>query len=56
MVAIRTFKNRWHRIMKRIGMEDRYAESGKPDELYDKYGLSAKHVTEKVKKFVKDKK
>ncbi|MCK4860067.1 MAG: transketolase family protein [Candidatus Omnitrophica bacterium] len=43
-------------IMKRIGMEDRYAESGKPAELYDKYGLSAKCVAEKVKKFVKDKK
>ena len=43
-------------IMKRIGMEDKYGESGKPAELYDKYGLSAEHVAEKVKKFIKDKK
>ena len=43
-------------IMKRIGMEDRYGESGKPDELYDKYGLSAKHIAEKVREVVKRKK
>jgi len=43
-------------IMKRIGMEDKYGESGKPAELYEKYGLSANHVAEKVKKVVKGKK
>ncbi len=43
-------------IIKRIGLEDKYGESGKPAELYDKYGLSAKHVAEKVKRFFKDKK
>lgn len=43
-------------IMKRIGVEDKYGESGKPAELYDKYGLSAKHVAEKVKEVVKKKK
>jgi|TARA_B100001964_G_scaffold245174_1_gene330467 transketolase len=43
-------------IMKRIGVEDRYGESGKYAELYDKYGLSAKHVAEKVKKIIKQKK
>jgi len=43
-------------IMKRIGVEDRYGESGKPDELYDKYGLSAKHIVEKVKRVIKKKK
>ena len=37
--------------LKRIGMEDKYGESGKPAELYEKYGLSAKHVAEKVKNF-----
>ena len=42
--------------MKRIGVEDKYGESGKPDELYDKYGLSAKHVAEKVKTTIKKKK
>jgi transketolase len=43
-------------IMKRIGVEDMYAESGKPDELYDKYGLSAKHIAEKVKAIIIKKK
>ena len=43
-------------IMKRIGVEDRYGESGKPAELYDKYGLSAKHIVEKVRKVIKKKK
>ncbi|MAE42276.1 transketolase [Candidatus Woesearchaeota archaeon] len=42
-------------LMKRIGMEDRYGESGKPAELYEKYGLSANKVAEKVKAFVKKK-
>ena len=42
-------------IMKRIGMEDEYGESGKPAELYDKYGLSAKHVASKVMQVIKKK-
>lgn len=43
-------------IIKRIGLEDKYGESGKPDELYEKYGLSAKHVAEKVRQVFKKKK
>lgn len=43
-------------LMKRIGMEDRYGESGKPAELYEKYGLSARHVAIKVKETIKKKK
>ena len=43
-------------VIKRIGFEDKYGESGKPDELYDKYGLSARHVAEKVREIVKRKK
>lgn len=43
-------------IMKRIGMEDKYGESGKPAELYDKYGLSARHVASKVMQVIKKKK
>ena len=42
-------------MMKRIGLQDRYAESGKPDELYKKYGLDAESVAEEVMKFVKKK-
>lgn len=30
--------------MKMIGMQDRFGESGKPEELMEKYGLTAKHI------------
>lgn len=30
--------------IKRIGMQDRFGESGKPDELLEKFGLTAKHI------------
>ena len=43
-------------IMLRIGVDDRYGESGKPAELYEKYGLSARHVAIKVKETIKKKK
>ena len=42
-------------IMKRIGLQDKYAESGKPDELYKKYGLDASSIAEEVMKFVNKK-
>lgn len=42
-------------IMKRIGLQDTYAESGKPDELYKKYGLNAESIAEEVIKFVRKK-
>jgi transketolase len=31
--------------LKRVGVADRFGESGKPDELLDKFGLNAKHIT-----------
>jgi len=40
--------------LKRIGVEDRFGESGEADELLDKYGLKAKHIVEKAKEFLKD--
>ncbi|MBI2652681.1 transketolase family protein [Candidatus Woesearchaeota archaeon] len=42
-------------IMKRIGLQDRYAESGKPEELYKKYGLDAESIAEEVMKIVNKK-
>jgi transketolase len=39
--------------IKMIGMEDKFGESGKDYELYDKFGLSAKHIVRKVKSFCK---
>ena len=44
------------RLIKRIGMQDKYGESGKPDELYKKYGLDAESIAEEVMKFVNKKK
>jgi len=41
--------------LKRIGMQDRYGESGKPAELYEKYGLSASNIAKEAKKFIKNK-
>lgn len=38
--------------MKMIGLQDKYAESGKPDELYRKYGLDAESIAEEVMKLV----
>jgi transketolase len=31
-------------LMKRLGIRDRYGESGKPDELLHHFGLTAKHI------------
>jgi transketolase len=30
--------------IKRLGIMDTFAESGEPDELFDKYGISARHI------------
>ena len=43
-------------LMKRIGLQDKYAESGKPDELYKKYGLDSESIAEEVMKIVSKKK
>lgn len=37
----------------RIGIKDKFGESGKPKELYEKYGLNAENVYKKIKKFIK---
>jgi transketolase len=41
--------------LKRIGLQDKYAESGKPDELYKKYGLDAESIAEEIMKVVNKK-
>ncbi len=35
--------------IKRIGVNDKFGESGKPDELYKKFGLTAEHIIKAVK-------
>ncbi len=43
-------------IMKRIGLNDKYGESGKPAELYDKYGLSSNSIAGEAKNLLENKK
>lgn len=38
--------------MLRVGMEDRFGESGQPDELMKHFGLAATDITKRVKKFL----
>jgi transketolase len=38
--------------IKRIGLEDRFGESGDPYELLDFFGLTGEHIANKVEKFV----
>ena len=39
-------------LLKRIGVEDCFVESATPDELIDKYGLSAPKIVEAVERFI----
>ena len=38
--------------MARVGVEDKFGESGLPDELLEKYGLTAANIAEKAKAVV----
>lgn len=40
-------------IVKKVGMNDCFGESGTPNELLEKYGLTAKNIVEKVKESLK---
>jgi len=39
----------------RIGMQDRFGESGAPLELFDYFGMTGEHIAKKVEDFVRDK-
>jgi len=43
-------------IMKLIGINDRFGESGEPNELLDKFGLRSKNIIKAVKEVIKLKK
>lgn len=45
----------WPVPIEYIGMPNSFGESGKPDELLEKYGMKAKHIIEAVKKVIKRK-
>jgi transketolase len=38
---------------KRMGVQDMFCESGEPEELFEKYGLSTSHIVKNVKKLLK---
>jgi transketolase len=38
----------------RIGMQDRFGESGEPMELFDYFGLTGEHIAKKVEDFVRN--
>jgi transketolase len=42
--------------VKRLGIQDRFGESGKPDELLDYFGLNAPHIAQAVRDFIRFKK
>lgn len=48
--AISEFLSEHHPVyIARIGITDRFGQSGKMQELYEEYGLTAKHIAEKIK-------
>lgn len=52
--AVAEFLSEHHPVrIGRVGVEDRFGQSGKPSELYEEYGLTAKHIVEKVKSVIR---
>jgi transketolase len=48
--AVAEFLSEHHPIrIGRIGIEDRFGQSGKMQELYEEYSLTAKHIAEKIR-------
>ena len=48
--AIAEYLSEHHPIrIGRVGVEDRSGQSGKVQELYEEYGLTAKHIAAKVR-------
>lgn len=42
--------------MQRVGIRDTFGESGRPQELLEKYGLTARHIVEAVERTLREKK
>lgn len=40
--------------LKRLGMQDRFGESGKPDELFDYFGLTAEKMAQQITEFIQN--
>lgn len=51
--AISEFLSQTHTVpIKIIGIQDSFGESGKPEELLEKYGLSSNHIIMEVRNFI----
>ena len=50
--VLETLEEKRDVFVKRIGIQDCFGESGLPEELFEKYSLSATKITEKVKKYI----
>lgn len=50
--VLETLEEKRDVFAKRIGIQDCFGESGLPEELFEKYGLSAAKIAEKVKKYL----
>jgi transketolase len=52
--AVTEFLSEHHPIrIARVGVDDRFGQSGKPQELYEEYELTAKHIVEKIKSVIR---
>lgn len=52
--AVTEFLSEHHPIhIARVGIEDRFGQSGKQQELYEEYGLTSKHIAEKVRNIIR---
>lgn len=52
--AVTEFLSEHHPIrIARVGVEDRFGQSGKPAELFEEYGLTAKHIAEKIRSVIR---
>ncbi|MBI5553271.1 MAG: transketolase family protein [Candidatus Diapherotrites archaeon] len=52
-IAERIAENRWPARLVRVGVQDTFAESGQAHELFEKYGMSAQAIAEKLKNALK---
>lgn len=50
--VLETLEEKKNVFVKRIGIEDCFGESGMPEELFEKYGISANKIAERVKKYL----
>ncbi|MDH7499096.1 MAG: transketolase family protein [candidate division NC10 bacterium] len=46
----------WPTPLERIGLQDRFGETGAPDQLFEKYQMTEKHVAEAAKRAIRRKK